>query len=424
MKLLFFSSYYKPELTSNNRISADTREGFVKRGHTIALFAPTPTRGVSKEVRREYKKRKRETEADGAIEVRRFALWGEGKNPALRALRYLVMEALFVWHGLWVKGVDIRVSGSTPPIHGLTAVALKKLRGIPFMYYLADLFPESLVSTGMTKKGSLLWKIGSWVSNVTYRNASRIVVISDRLKSRLIEKGVPAEKIDVIYVWIDENATKPIPREKNTVFDEFNLPRDKFYVTYAGNLGYSQNVEILADCAAKFKDDPNIRFVVFGDGTQKESLQKKIESLGLDNFSVFPMQPVERVAEVYSVSDVSLVACRKGVGGGAFPSKASTIMATGTPVLVSYDDDSDLVDLVRASECGLCVEPENVEQTVDAILKFYRDPEFRKRCGENARKVVCERFSKEKGVARYVEICEQIAAENAQKKEKSNGDAQ
>ena len=83
-----------------------------------------------------------------------------------------------------------------------------------------------------------------------------------------------------------------------------------------------------------------------------------------------------------------------------------------------------LVDLVRASECGLCVEPENVEQTVDAIRKFYREPDFRKRCGENARKVVCERFSKEKGVARYVEICEQIAAENAQKKEKSNGDAQ
>ena len=72
------------------------------------------------------------------------------------------------------------------------------------------------------------------------------------------------------------------------------------------------------------------------------------------------MQPVERVAEVYSVSDVSLVACRKGVGGGAFPSKASTIMATGTPVLVSYDDDSDLVDLVRASECGLCVEPDKL----------------------------------------------------------------
>lgn len=412
MKVLFLSAYYRPELTSNNRLSSDLREGLLQNGHSVIVYAPLPTRGVSKEVRKEYMKRKLEFENDGRVEVRRFWLWCEGKGVVQRAFRYLVCEILFIWNALWANGVDVHSAGSTPPIHGLTAVFLKKFRKIPFVYFLADLFPESLASTKMTRKGALIWKVGSWISNVIYRHASRIIVISDRLKELLIAKGVPAEKIEVLYVWIDEDKTQYVPREQNTIFDEFNLPRDRFYVTYAGNFGYSQNVELLADCAAKLKDDKNIQFVVFGDGTQKGVLEKRISEFNLDNFHLFPMQPIERVPEVYSVSDVSLVSCRKGVGAGAFPSKVSTIMSTGTPVLVSYDLDSDLVEVVRDYECGECVEPENSDAAVEAIRRMYNAPELRKQYGENARKLVCERFSKAKSVAKYVDICEEIVAED------------
>ncbi|MBQ9874362.1 MAG: glycosyltransferase family 4 protein [Thermoguttaceae bacterium] len=417
MKFLFLSSYYKPESTSSSRRTRDLHEAIVARGNSIELYCPTPTRNVSKEVRREYKKRKRETEYDGAMTVCRFSLWREGNFAPLRALRYAVCELIFVWKGLRAKNVDVLASGSTPPIHALTAVFLRKTRGIPFVYYLADIFPDSLVSAGIARKNSLLWKIGNWVSNTIYQNASKIIVISDRQKARLVERGVPAEKVEVIYLWVDENSVRRVERSDNKLFDDLGLPRDKFYVTYAGNFGASQNVELLLDCADKLRGNDAIRFVIIGDGSQKQKLIDKIANLKLDNVTLAPMQPPERVPEVYSLGDVSFVICQKGVGDGAFPSKAAVVMSVGTPLVASYDRDTDLCDLIVDNEAGLCVEPNDVDAAVDAIERLLHDPNLRARCSENEVKLAREKFSKEKSVPASVEIYERVARENKEAKD-------
>lgn len=408
--------YYRPEKWSSRHLGEDLRQGFVKAGHMIDVYAPTPTRGVTKEERRQYKKIKRETEENGSIVIRRFPLVGEGRNPLLRAFRYIWGECKFAWHGLWAKNVDVLAVGSTPPIHPLLGVFLKKTRGIPYVFTINDLFPESLVSIGMTRKGSLLWKLGMLIANASCKNADALIVISKQIQKELLKRGIPEEKISLIYNWIDEQATQPVLREQNTLFDEFNLPRDKFYVGYAGNLGMSQNVGLLVDCAEQLKDEPNIRFVIFGNGTEKEDLVKRIAEMKLDNIVIHPMQPLERVSEVYSLSDVSLVACRRGVGKGAFPSKAATIMATATPMLVSFDAESDLVDVVTQNECGLWVEPENVDQAVDSIRKLYGNPELCKHLGDNARKLVCERFAKDKAVEKYIKIFESCTKKRTDEK--------
>ena len=280
------------------------------------------------------------------------------------------------------------------------------MRKIPFVYTVQDMFPESLVSAGMTHKGSLLWKIGDWISNVTYRNAAHIVVISESLKTALVAKGVPAEKISVIYNWIDTDTTGPVARENNGLFEEFNLPRDGFYVTYAGNLGNSQNVSLLVDVAEKLADRKDIRFVIFGDGSEKETLQQQIADSGLTNIYLFPMQPAEKVSQVYSLGDASFVICKKGVGGGAFPSKAASIMATGTPVIASFDLDSDLCRLITENQTGLCAEAEDVDAAKDAVLRFYNDAALCRRYGENARKLACTKFSRQAGVAAKIAVFE------------------
>lgn len=408
--------YYRPEKWSSRHLGEDLRRGLVKAGHTIDVYAPTPTRGVTAEERRQYKKLRRETEENGSIVVRRFSLMGEGRNPLLRAFRYFWGGCKFAWFGFWAKNVDLLNVGSTPPIHALLGVFLKKTRGIPYVFTINDLFPESLVSSGMTRKGSLLWKLGLLITQSSCKNAAALIVVSKQIQRALLDRGVPEDKITLVYNWIDEQVTKPIPREENSLLDEFNLPRDKFYVGYAGNLGMSQNVGLLVDCAEQLKDVPNIRFIIFGNGTEKEELLKRIEALKLDNIVVHPMQPLERVSEVYSLSDVSLVACRRGVGKGAFPSKAVTIMATATPTLVSFDAESDLVDVVTQNECGLWVEPENVDQAVDAIRKLYGNPELCKRLGDNARKLVCERFAKDKAVEEYIKIFESCTKKRTNEK--------
>lgn len=415
MKVIFLSSYYKPDKTSSAHFGEDLRQALAAAGHTMELYAPTPTRGVSNDVRQEYKKsRKHETELNGALKVYRFALFREGKNSLLRAARYTILEVQLLWFALRAKDISILPMGSTPPINGLMATLIKKWKKIPYVYIVQDMFPESLVSTGMTKKGSLLWRIGNWVSNVTYRNAAHIMVISDSMKQTLIEKGIPAEKITVSYNWIDTEATVPVPRAENPLFDEFSLNRENFYVTYAGNLGNSQNVGLLVDCAEKLREHQDIQFVIFGNGSEKAKLEKRISDSGLTNIQLLPLQPMEKVSCVYSLSDASFVICKKGVGQGAFPSKAVSIMATGTPIIASFDTDSDLCRILSRENAGLCAEAEDVDAAVAAILQLYKDRQIGTVMGKNARELACNRFSKEAGTALRIAVYEKYARKTEQ----------
>ncbi len=409
MKVLYIDAYFKPEKTSGAHLSEAMRKALAEAGHTMKVYAPTPSRGVSDEVRREYKKRRHDTDLDGAVEIYRFPLYREGRNALMRAIRYCICDLCLMWFGLVSKDVDVMPIGSTPPINGLMGTVITKLKKLPLIYIVQDLFPESLVSTGMTQKGSLLWKIGSWVSNVTYKNASHIIVISESIKDSLVEKGVPEEKISVVYNWIDTEKTVPVSREENTLFDEFGLPRDKFYVTYAGNLGASQNIELVVECAEKMRDNENIMFVIFGEGSEKAKLEKRIEDSKLSNIKMFPMQSVDRVSEVYSLGDASFVICKKGVGDGAFPSKAASIMACATPVIASFDEDSDLCRTVKNVNAGICTQPENASDAVNAIMKLYEDKELCRTLSQNARNTACTKFSKETGVSKRIEIYEKYA---------------
>lgn len=416
MKILSLKPYFQPEQFSSRHFGEATLQRQVERGHIVEIYTPIPTRGISAEVRRKYKNRKLETLENGAVTVHRFALMSERRSPFLRAVRYFLGELCFSWFGFWSKNIDVLQIGSTPPIHGLNGVFLRKLKGIPYVYYLADLFPDSLVSTGMTHKGSFMWKLGELISNIVYRNASRIIVISDQLKAKLVERGVPEEKIKVIYLWVDERSTQHVERSENRLFEEFSLSRNKFYVTYAGNFGTSQNVELLLDCADRLRNQSEIQFVLIGDGSQKPKILDKVSKLQLDNVSIFPMQPLERVSEVYSLGDVTFVSCQKGVGDGAFPSKVSVILGVGTPLIASYDRASDLCNLITDANAGLCVEPDDVDAAVDAILKFYFSPELRDICSQNGRKLANEKFSRERALSATVEVYEQVVEEDRKMK--------
>lgn len=407
MKILFLNAYFKPDKTSSAHFGEDLRKALADAGHTMELYAPIPTRGVSDVVRNEYKKhRKNETELDGKLHIHRFALYKEGKNSLDRAVRYAVLELQHLWFGLRAKDIDILPISSTPPINGLVATLIKKWKKIPYVFTVQDMFPESLVSTGMTKKGSLLWKIGNWVSNVTYRNAAHIIVICESMKDSLVAKGVPAEKISVLYNWINTETTVPVTRAENALFDEFGLDRDKFYLTYAGNLGNAQNVSLLVDCAEQLKDRQEIQFVIFGSGSEKDKLEKRIAESGLTNIQLLPLQPMEKVSQVYSLGDASFVLCKKGVGAGAFPSKAASIMATGTPIIASFDLDSDLSRMLESENVGIAAEAENVDAAVAAIRKLYEDRQLCEKMGENARKLACSSFAKEVGIAARIAILE------------------
>lgn len=410
MKVLKLACYYAPERISSSHLTVDMEEAYVKAGIVSEIYAPTPTRGVSEEERKTYKKIKYEEKQDGKILIHRFPMFREGRNPIGRALRYFLVNAIHYYKGIHAKDVDAIVAGSTPPTQGvLCAMVAKRLskkygRPVPFIFSLQDMFPESLATTGLCKESSILYKIGSLISNYTYKNATHIRVISDSMKNTLIQKGVPAEKITVIYNWVDTNATVPVARDDNPLFDELGLDRDKFYVTYAGTIGAIQNVDILVNCAKMLEAYTDIRFVVFGAGVDKAKFEKKLADNHLSNVTVFPLQPIERTSQVYSLGDVSVIPCKKGVSIGVLPSKMMSILSTGTPILASYDLDSDLSRILTENKCGVCADAEDVQEATKAILSLYNDRAMCHEYGANARKLACNRFSKEQGTAANIAL--------------------
>lgn len=407
MNLLFLDSYFEPETIAYTHLEKNLLEGLVKEGSKVQVICPTPTRGVNAQVREEYKGRKSEKLHSGKVRVRRFWAPQEGRNPIIRAFRYFWCSFRSYQLAVRIKGVDLVFSNSTPPTQGmLSALTAKRLskkykKKIPFVYNLQDIFPDSLVNAGMSSKGSFLWKIGRRIENYTYENADKIIVISEGFKRNIMVKGAPEEKIKVISNWIDLDSVHPMSREDNKLINEFGIDPYKFLIVYAGNFGAAQGADIVLKAAEKLKDESNIQFVIFGGGLYFEEAKKTAEKL--DNVFIHELMPADRISEVYSLGDVALITCKPGTGNAGMPSKTWSIMACNTPIIASFDTDSDLADVIRDSRAGVCIDPGNVDALLGAIKVAYSEWGAGRQNSHSLREYVRLNASKEICVNRYIE---------------------
>jgi len=404
MNILFLSSYFHPEQAASFYLWENLREAFADRGYNMELYAPTPTRGITNETREEYKRKKYEEFYNGRLKVKRFSMIREGKSPLQRAFRYLLCNIRHCYSGCNAKTVDIIFVGSTPPTQGWIATKVKRKLKVPFVYCLQDIFPDSLVGTGITKKKSLLWKIGRKIEDDIYKNADKIIVISEDFKKNIIEKGVPESKIEVIYNWVDEKAVVPISRNENKLFDELGLSRDLFYIVYAGNLGHAQNIDIIIDAANELSTREDIRFVIFGSGGSEKELKGKAAKLNLKNLTFFPIQPSERISEVYSLGNAAIVTCKPGLGKSAMPSKTWSIMSSGTAILANFDEETELQKIIETQKIGLFSKAGDVEKFSDAIVNLYENSERCLEFGKNGRNFILKNLTKEVGTSKYIDV--------------------
>ena len=413
MKILKLSPYYYPEKISSSHLSDDLEDALIKKENEIEIYAPTPTRGISDEIRKKFRKIKYEELYDGHIKIHRFDMFPEKKNLIIRAIRYILVNCIQYYKASKVRNVDVIYAASTPPTQGVlcgmvkTKLTKKYRKKISYIYNLQDVFPDSLVSAGLTSKGSVLWKIGRKLEDYTYKTADTIIVISEDIKRNIIEKGVPENKIEVIPNWVDTNSIRHINKEKNSLYKKFQLKENTFKIVYAGNLGKMQGIEILIEAAIRLKNDKDVEIIIFGNGAEEDVLLKRIKTENLENIHIYPLQEPDRVSEVYSLGNVCVVSCKKGLGKGAFPSKTVSIMSTETPVLAIFDYDSELCSIIKKYDAGVCVEPENVEELVETINKMKENISLLKVKGTNGRKVVETHFSKKACLKKYMDIFEQ-----------------
>ena len=395
MRILIPFSYYHPEQCAGLFVIDDMTAEAARQGISSLITVPTPTRNVEPGA----KWSREELLCDGMVKVHRFHMYGEGKNPVLRALRYLLCEIVQLHYMLWEK-YDVAFIDSTPPIQGLKLPIVRLFRKKPVVYNAQDLFPETLSGTGLAKRGGLLWKIGMWVSNVTFRYSDKIIAISEDIKRSIVARGVPEEKVEVVYNWVDENAVKPVAKEDNQLYEEFGLSREMFTVVYAGNLGNAQNISIILEAAGLL---PEVQFAVFGTGGLEDEIRKRIAVENLTNVHLNPLQPMERVSLVYSLGDACIVSCKAGLGGSAMPSKTWNIMSCGRPVVASFDE-GELKEILEKNNCGVFSHAGNVQEFVDAIKALAADPSRREEMGRNARQFILDNLTKEVGTRKYVDV--------------------
>lgn len=419
MKILLLTAYFYPEQAASSYLGENVRCALSATSIKVELYTPMPTRGVSDDVRKFYKGRCVEEWYGGSQVVHRFSMFREGKNPIQRTLRYVLCWCKHFYYGLRAKDIDLIYLASTPPIQGVLGGLLKKIKKVPFVYNLQDIFPDSLAGTGLAKKGGLLWKIGRVIENFTYRNADKIIVISEDFKRNIMAKGVPEEKIEVIYNWVDEQAVVNIPRNENKLFEKYNLDTNKFYITYCGNIGLTQNMDLLLDVAKELSTENNIHFVLVGEGADKSRVQSRVEKENIDNISFLPFQPYEDISHVFSLGDVGLIISKPGVGENSVPSKTWSIMSAECPVIANFDEN-EIKTILSENNCGIFTKAGDKEAFKNAILELYNNKDKAVQLGKNGRQFIMENLTREIGTSKYVKVVKEVANKIINLKRTSN----
>lgn len=409
MKAYFPCGYFPPEKAASIYLTDNIVEDTAKSGVEVTVYTPMPTRGVDDETRDYYKKNSIEYRCDGKLKVIRFPLYREGDGTLKRALRYFICNFKHFWHGL-INKYDVYFVDSTPPTQGVIAGLLKMIKGVKIVYNLQDVFPDSLVGTGLTKKGSFIWKIGRVVENFTYKHCDKIIVISEDFKKNIMAKGVPEDKIEVVYNWVDEKAVVDVPRSENKLFDKYGLDRSKFYVTYNGNIGLTQNIDMLVEVAKALTANADIQFVLVGEGAEKKRLESIIKERHINNITLLPFQPYEDISHVFSLGDVSFIISKPGVGANSVPSKTWSIMSASRPVLANFDEN-ELKSIIADNNCGIFTKAGDKVSFIDAILYLYKNPELCKEMGKNGRKFIKANLTRGVGASKYVAVIKSMAKE-------------
>ena len=274
-----------------------------------------------------------------------------------------IREALAI---LRLKNVDVLFEDVS--YSSFWTVKAAKLKGIKIIAMLQDVWPDNAVQSHLISQGSLLYRYFEMWQRYVYKNADRIICISDDMKKFIVSKNVSAEKIDVIYNWGYSDNVVEIPWENNKFVEKYNLKKDKFYAIYAGNIGNMQNVEIVVNAAKELQNHEDIQFLIIGEGVRKEAIEKMAQ--GLKNVTMLPMQPNEIATHIYSAAGVNIIPLVPGGTKTAMPSKTGVALSCGQPVIFCFDSSERFIKVVEKSKAGAVVNPKDAPALATEILKL------------------------------------------------------
>lgn len=323
----------------------------------------------------------------------------EEVSYALRSIKY--------WKE--IKDVDLVFVRSCPTsLYGiiLAKLFLKK----PVIYGVQDMFPGSAVNSGVIKN-KFIAKFFYANQKLAYKYSDAISVISEDMKIKIMEQGVMESKIYPIPNWFDDQSVHEVDWSNNRFVKKYNLSKDKFYIQYAGTMGYVFDYKMVIELANKLKKYKDIEFHMIGQGSQKDLFMCESKVRGLNNIKFFPLEPQYMVSDVYSACSICLIPLKRGIIGNSVPSKAGLLMACNRTIVNSVDEDSDYYRIFNDNEIGISASNNNADEVAEAIVNLYEDKDKREKYARNS-KVFGEKFySRSVNTGKFVDLFNKLIEE-------------
>lgn len=399
MKILFLSHYFPPEVNAPASRTYEHCRQWVLDGHevTVVTCAPNHPRG---QVYPGYRNRMfQREEMDGIHVIRLWTLLSPNEGTFRRTLNYVSYLISVVIALPWLPKTSVVVSTSPQFFNGLAGYFVSRLGRMRWVLEIRDLWPDSILAVGAIKNRFVIGVLER-LELFAYRRADWIVPVTDAFRRHMISKGIDGSKITVIKNGVDLSFFTP--RTGDPEFARKHGLNDKFVVAYVGTHGMAHHLETILEAAALI-EEPDIAFVLVGDGAERDRLLKLRESMELRNVLMLPQLPKADMPMFWGITDVSLVHLKRAeLFTTVIPSKIFESMGMMRPIVLGVEGEARVI--VEEAQAGICIEPENPSQLAAAVKKLYMDRTLCDRFGHNGRQYVQTYFDRVALARRFEQI--------------------
>jgi colanic acid biosynthesis glycosyl transferase WcaI len=372
LRVVVLGPHFEPDTAPTGRVLTRLVHELAGRGHELHVVAALPWyRSHAIEPGWAGRLLRRETTPWGTIRRIHPFPGGDKRDLARRAAGFAAFSVLAGWAGLaaggWLRRADAVIAMSPPLTMGLTGRLVAWSHRAPLVFNIQDVFPDAAVETGAITNRHVI-RAASWLERMSYRRADAVTVLSDDLRVNVVAK-LPTRRASTVHTipnFVD--TTRIVPSDRMTAYRaELGIGAEPVLL-YAGNIGYSQSVELLLDAARRL---PHITVLVNGEGVARAALEER--AVGLTNVRFASYVPEDRLGELLATGDVHAVPLRRGLAAVSVPSKTYSILAAGRPVVAAIDGGTEIPRLLAASGGGVSVAPDDPDAFVAAVAGLVDD---------------------------------------------------
>ena len=398
MKILVLNLYYPPDTSATAKMAAAFLKPLAAK-HEVTLICGRPSYDPTE--RRAW--RLWQTERLGMTVVRVGSTDYPRTQMVRRVLNYLSYVALSVPRALFVR-CDVVLAMTDPPFEGIVGAFVAMLKRKPFVYDICDLYPDMALGGSIVSPG-LLARVWERLHRWALRRATRVIVLGDDMKARIIAKGVTPERVTIVRYGVELDVASSAAPELDSEVMSAIRSGFRFVLLHAGNLGFYGAWQTLLAAARELEGD-GVGLVFVGDGAQRASLEAA--AARSTNVRFLPFFPPTKVASVLAAGDAHVITIKRGLEGVVVPSKMYGILAAGRPIVALASQQTDAASLGAREGFGVAADPDNPAELVAIVRALLGDPQRLAEMGTIAR-VAASRYARANETLKFVHILEEAS---------------